>query len=128
MPRSWLWRQTHDLRATVYRTPRDRAVDVLIGFVGWFGLHTLYWGPILLSADGLDEAAIVLLYCFLVPLPLNLIVGFQLGRLRRWVVPGALLAIVANIIGIVLTTPAGTALGSMLSMVPFYLYDWGALS
>lgn len=105
-----------------------KAVDLIIGFIGWFIIHSIYWGPILMMADDMDEAAIVLLFCFFVPLPFNIIALILLRRRRRWVMHGILGAIVVNSFGVIFFTPLQTAWWTIITMIPFYLYSLGKLT
>lgn len=71
--------------------------DFFIGLAGWFAIHSLYW--VVLSTTLASGAILLGLMCPYAPIPLNAIVLIRLWAKRRWVVLGALGAIITNLVG-----------------------------
>ena len=102
--------------------------DFFISFFGWFAIHILFWGVFNSIAQQLGPAAIILSFCVLAPLPLNIIVLLViLYRKRHWIALGAFSAFIVNSIGLILFAPSVTdpyyhfPLFEMFSMFPFFL-------
>ena len=96
-----------------------------LGLLGWFVVHSIYWGIVTLVGSGMGPAAIIFLVCLFVPLPVNVAVLALLARRRPWLVLGAVAAFMLNAAAMFLVLPAAdidivTPLFEILSMLPFY--------
>lgn len=115
--------------ADTNQTGKPRAISsktirgFCVGVVGWFALHSLFWGAIGLIASEMGPAAILLVSLVFVPAPANIIVlALLLTRpARRWIVLGAFSAFVINSIGIILVAADESPLFTIFAMLPFFL-------
>jgi hypothetical protein len=96
------------------------------GFFGWFIVESIYWSVINLAWSLMGAAALILWICFLIPLPITIILSIVLMSKRRWTVLGIGSAFVVNSIGLILLAPPVTdpyysfPLFEIISMIPFF--------
>jgi len=111
--------QTDKPRAISSKTIRGFCV----GAIGWFALHSFFWGAIGLISSGMGPGAIIMVSCVFVPAPANIIVlALLLTRpARRWIALGAFSAFVINSIGIILVAHDESPLFTIFVMLPFFL-------
>lgn len=100
---------------------------LLIGFVGWFAIHGLYWGitstMINKMSPQMETSAIGFLLCFLAPLPINVIalIVFLVTR-QWWIAVGITIAFLTNSAASIFLSPANEyVIFQILSMVPFFM-------
>jgi len=94
------------------------------GVVGWFVLHTLFWGAIELIGKQMGPGGIILVPVVFVPAPANIIALVLLltrpaGRSKAL---GALSAFAINSLAILFVTPDESPLFRILVMLPFFLH------
>jgi hypothetical protein len=94
------------------------------GVVGWFVLHTLFWGAIELIGKQMGPGGILLVPVIFVPAPANIIALVLLltrpaGRSKAL---GALSAFSINSLGILFVTPDESPLFRILTILPFFLH------
>ena len=98
------------------------ALNVVIGFVGWFILNTLLW----VWVRRLESGTEFINLARLLPMLVTIVALVGLYRSQRWIVFGILTAIAVNAIGTLLAPSVGDSYGSsplarVLTMLPFYL-------
>lgn len=111
----------------IYTTRREKTIDFIIGFVGWFVIDSLYF--LLLSVIGslMGELMIILMPFFCLPLPITIIALVTLIRMgHRRIALGALSAFAVNSIGMILVNPLetdepGLFLINIAMGIPFFL-------
>jgi len=115
--------------AAVLRGPETRqaagrgrnALEVTLGFVGWFGVNTQLWIWVLANESG----SIILNPFRLMPLCTDVPLLLVLGMRRRWIFLGVVGAMLINAIGTLLFTGPGPYLdqrfGHVITMTPFFL-------
>jgi hypothetical protein len=105
-----------------YTTRPEKTIDFIVGFVGWFVIHTLYHGLTYFISEQMGEYGEVLTPCLCLPLPVTILALILLSRTRYWIASGALSAVAVNAIGYILTEP-GNLVFSVAMCYPFFL-DW----
>jgi hypothetical protein len=120
-----------DRSANANHTAKPRATisdktlrPFFFGIVGWFVLHTLFWGAIELIAKQMGPSGILLVPVVFVPAPANIITLVLLltrpaGRSKAL---GVLSAFVINSLGILFVTPDESPLLRIFVMRPFFLH------
>lgn len=98
------------------------ALNVIIGFLGWFILNTLLWVWVRRNESGTE---FINLARFL-PMLVTILALIALYRDRRWIFLGILSAILVNAIGTLLAPPvidnySSSSLARIITMIPFYL-------
>ena len=98
------------------------ALNVLIGFLGWFILNTLLWVWVRRNESGTE----FINPARFLPMLVTIVTLVALYRTQRWIVFGILSAIVVNAIGTLLAPPvidsySSSPLARVLTMLPFYL-------
>jgi hypothetical protein len=95
--------------------------EILIGFLGWFGINTLLWIWVLSGESG----TIIMNPFRLIPLCINIPVLFVLGLKRRPVLLGIGVAILFNAVGMLVFTAPGPIeddrFFDLAAMTPFFL-------
>ena len=105
-----------------YTTRPEKTIDFIVGLVGWFVIHTLYYGLIYFVGDQMGIYEELLTPCLCLPLPVTILALILLSRTRYWIASGALSAVAVNAIGYILTEP-GNLVFSVAMCFPFF-FDW----
>jgi hypothetical protein len=88
--------------------------DFLIGFVGWFVVHSVIWT---LAPQPDLYGVLLLLVWVIIVLPINIVV---LSRTRGWLAFGIVAALAVNF----LLTLVQMKIADALLFIPFYLDPW----
>jgi hypothetical protein len=87
-----------NLSRKIYTTRREKVIDFIVGFLGWFFINGLLYTLLVFligqfSPDAQSSLAVVLLG--LLPLLINIGALIYFGFTRRWIALGALAAFAA---------------------------------
>ena len=104
-----------------YTTRPEKSIDFIVGFVGWFVIHTLYYGLTYFISEQMGESGIMLMPCFCLPLPITIIALILLSLTRYWIASGALSAIAVNAIGLILVEGPRNLAAGVAMCIPFFL-------
>ena len=104
-----------------YTTRQEKTIDFIVGFVGWFVIHSLYYGLTYFISDQMGEYGELLTPCLCLPLPITIIALILLSRTRYWIASGALSAVAVNSIGLILVEGLGRLAAGVAMCFPFFL-------
>jgi len=107
-----------------YTTHPEKSIDFIVGFVGWFVIHSLYYGLTYFVGDQMGIYEELLTPCLCLPLPVTILALILLSRTRYWIASGALSAVAVNSIGLILVNPsegAGRLAFAAALCLPFFL-------
>ena len=98
------------------------ALNVVIGFLGWFIINTLLWVWVRQNESGTEFINLARL----LPMLVTMVALAALYRTQRWIFLGILSAILVNAIGTLLAPPvidsySSSPLARVITMIPFYL-------
>lgn len=95
-----------------------------LGFWGWLIFTTLFWGSIKFMEAKLGESAMILICCFLSPLPITIISLILFAIKRRRIALGIFSALLINAIMTLMLTPVAVPYSyrglDFLFLVPFF--------
>ncbi len=103
-----------------YTTRPEKTIDFIVGFVGWFVIHSLYYGLTYFVGDQMGIYGELLTPCLCLPPPVTILALILLSRTRYWIASGALSAVAVNAIGFILTEPRNLVFGVIMCS-PFFL-------
>jgi len=93
------------LERKVYTTRKEKAIDFVLGFFGWFLVNGLLYGCsilILQAADSSTSGSILALLLGLLPLLVNIGALIFFAFTRRWIALGILAAFALVLVGVLL--------------------------
>ena len=98
------------------------ALNVVIGFLGWFLINTLLWVWVRRNESGTE----FINPARFLPMLVTILALVALYRTRPWNFLGILSAILVNAIGTLLAPPvienySSSSLARVITMIPFYL-------
>ena len=103
-----------------YTTRPEKTIDFIVGFVGWFVIHSLYYGLTFFIGDQMGIYEELLTPCLCLPPPVTILALILLSLTRYWIASGALSAVAVNAIGFILTEPGNLVFGVIMCS-PFFL-------